>query len=154
MKIKSYQVIELEYTLSIDGAVVERTPEGKTQHILTHFAPDLPRGLEAALVGKSPGTYQTVVPAEQAYGPHDPGLRITVKVADLPEEPRVGGGFAAENDLLYRVVEIGGGEAVLDANHQWAGKTLEYSFTIHYVRPAERGEIEHGHVHGKGGVEH
>ena len=154
MKIKTYQVIELEYTLKIDSTIVERTVEGKTKHILTHFASDLPKGLEAALLGKPVGEYTAQIPPEQAYGAFNPELRVTAKAADLPEEPRIGGGFAAENDLLYRVVGINGDQVVLDANHEWAGKTLEYRFTIHSIRPAEKGEIEHGHVHGAGGVQH
>jgi FKBP-type peptidyl-prolyl cis-trans isomerase SlyD len=56
--------------------------------------------------------------------------------------------------LLYRVVEIEDYTVILDANHKWAGKTLEYIFTIHGVRPADRGEVAHGHVHGEGGVVH
>jgi FKBP-type peptidyl-prolyl cis-trans isomerase SlyD len=154
MKIKTYQVIELEYTLRIEGAIVERTPEGTTKHILTHFASDLPKGLEAALMGKAVGEYRVHIAPEQAYGLYNPKLRITAKTTDLPEEPRIGGGFAAEDDLLYRVIEIVGDQVVLDANHEWAGKELEYHFKIHTLRPAEKGEIEHGHVHGLGGVQH
>ncbi len=154
MKIKSYQVIQFEFELRIDGVVVEQTPVGKPKTILTHNAPDLPKGLEAALIGKQPGQYSATVLPGEAYGEYDPELRVEVGVADLPEPPRIGGGFAGENDLLYRVVELKGDTAVLDANLEWAGKTLDYRFKILNIRLAESGEIEHGHVHGEGGIEH
>ena len=152
MKIKSYQVIQLEYTLSIEGQVVDQTT--KPICILTHFAPDLPKGLEAALLGKAVGEYQVNVSPEQAYGVYQPELRVSASAAQLPEPPRIGGGYAGENGLLYRVIDFEGDQVTLDANHQWAGQTLEYHITIHSVRPAERSEIEHGHVHGAGGITH
>ena len=54
----------------------------------------------------------------------------------------------------YRVTAVNGDLVTLDANPKWAGKTLEYSITIHAVREAEPEELEHGHVHGEGGVRH
>lgn len=154
MKIKTYQVIQFEYGLWVEGKLLERTPEGKPKTILTHFAPDLPKGLEAALIGKTPGSYELEVAPKDAYGEYNFDLREEVAYEDLPDEPRLGGGFAGENDLLYRVVSLNAWSVSLDANHELAGKTLLYRFTIHHVRPAEPGEIEHGHVHGEGGVIH
>lgn len=158
MKIRQHRVIRFEYVLKVDGAIVGRTPEGQAQAILTGFAPDLPKGLEDLLIGKAPGEYKALVPPEQAYGLYDPEKRVQVKADELPEAPRVGGGFTADGadgqPLLYRVVEISGDEVVLDANPQWAGKELEYTFSIHQVRPADAEEVAHGHVHGEGGVTH
>ncbi|WP_299430016.1 FKBP-type peptidyl-prolyl cis-trans isomerase [uncultured Meiothermus sp.] len=158
MKIRQYWVIRFEYLLQIDGEVVDRSQEGQPLTILTQFAPDLPAGLEAALVGKKPGNYRVQIPPEQAYGPYDPARRVEAERDNLPEEPRLGGAFTAEGEdgrsWLYRVVKMEGGRVVLDANHRWAGKTLEYIFTIHSVRPADAEEVAHGHVHGEGGVVH
>lgn len=158
MRIKQYWVIKFEYVLRIDKAIVDRSPEGFPLTILTHFAPDLPAGLGAALLGKGPGDYSVDVPPEAAYGPYDPAKRTVVQRQALPEEPQLGRAFSAQGQegqpLLYRVVEIEGYTVTLDANHNWAGKTLEYSFTIHTVRPADKDEVAHGHVHGEGGVVH
>ncbi|MCS7069396.1 MAG: peptidylprolyl isomerase [Meiothermus sp.] len=153
-----HSVIRFEYVLRIQGETVERSPEGHPLTILSGFAPGLPLGLEAALVGKEPGTYQLELPPEQAYGPYDPAKRVVVQRAQLPDEPRLGQVYTAENadgqTLLYRVVALEGDAVTLDANHRWAGKTLEYHLTIHAVRPADAEEIAHGHVHGEGGVVH
>lgn len=158
MKIRQPQVIRFEYVLKVDGEVVRQTLPGQPISILTGFAPDLPKGLEDLLLGKASGEYRAVVSPEQAYGPYDPQKRVKVKAADLPEAPRVGGGFTADGPdgqpLLYGVVQIEGDEVTLDANPQWAGKELEYTFTIHKARPAEPEEVAHGHVHGEGGVSH
>lgn len=158
MKIRQYWVIKFEYTLHIDGALVERSPEGHPITILTHHAPHLPAGLEALLMGKKPGDYLVNLPPESAYGPYDLAKRVVVQRRELPEEPRLGGAFTAQGSdgepLLYRVVEIAGDSVTLDANPKWAGKTLEYRLTIHTVRPADKDEIAHGHVHGEGGVIH
>lgn len=158
MKIRKYWVIKFEYTLHIDGALVDRSPEGHPITILTHHAPHLPAGLEALLMGKKPGDYLVSLPPESAYGPYDPAKRVVAQRQDLPEEPRMEGVYTAEDSdgqtLLYRVVEIYDSRIVLDANHKWAGKTLEYRFTVHKVRPADKEEIAHGHVHGEGGVVH
>jgi len=158
VNLRQHLVIRLEYILRIDGHIVARTPEGRPQTILSGFAPDLPKGLEAALVGKKPGEYRLRLPPERAYGPYDPEKHLRVKASELPEPPRVGGGFAANGPggqpVLYRVVAVEGQEVELDANLEWAGKTLEYTFTIHSVRPADPQEVAHGHVHGEGGVQH
>ncbi len=158
MKFKQHWVIRFEYVLCIEGEVVDRSPEGNLMTVLTHHAPHLPAGLESALIGKEPGDYRVSVPPEGAYGPYDPAKRVVVHRKDLPEEPRLGGAYTAEGQdgqlLLYRVVEIAGDRVILDANPKWAGKTLEYRFTIHTVRPADAQEVAHGHVHGEGGVVH
>lgn len=158
MKFKEYWVVKFEYVLRINEETVDRSPEGCPLTILTHCAPNLPAGLEASLIGKEPGDYIVNVPPEGAYGRYDPAKRVVVQRHDLPEEPRLGGAYTAEGEdgqhLLYRVVEVEDYTVVLDANHKWAGQTLEYSFTIHTRRKADREEIAHGHVHGEGGVVH
>lgn len=156
MKIQQHSVIHLEYALRIEGQAVDRTERPIT--VLTGFARDLPKGLEAALIGKKPGEYTVTLPPERAYGPYDPSLHLQAKVSDLPEAPEVGDAFTAEDSegkpVLYRVVSVNGEDVELDGNPQWAGRVLEYDFTIHKVRPAEPDEVAHGHVHGEGGVHH
>jgi FKBP-type peptidyl-prolyl cis-trans isomerase SlyD len=42
----------------------------------------------------------------------------------------------------------------VDLNHPMAGKSLDFDVEILEVREASAEEIEHGHVHGAGGVQH
>jgi len=153
MWVDTNSVVKLEYELWVEGQRLEGT-DGHPRTILMGHAPELPRGLEAALLGKAPGNYRVVVPPE----PYNPALCTEVLASALPDPPRLGGGYSGEGPagepLLYRVVAIQGERVMLDANLPLAGKALEYRFTIHSVRPAEPGELEHGHVHGEGGVHH
>ena len=41
-----------------------------------------------------------------------------------------------------------------DFNHAMAGKTLKFSVEVVEVRAATDEEVDHGHAHGPGGVEH
>jgi len=153
MWVDNNSVVKLGYELWVEGHKFEGT-DGHPRTILMGHAPELPRGLEAALLGKAPGSYQEMVLPE----PYDPALCIQVMASELPDPPRLGRSYSGEGPqgelLLYRVVAIEGERVMLDANPPLAGKTLEYRFTILSVRPAEPGELEHGHVHGEGGVHH
>jgi FKBP-type peptidyl-prolyl cis-trans isomerase SlyD len=42
-------------------------------------------------------------------------------------------------------------EAVLDGNHELAGKTLHFDVKVVSVRAAELSELAHGHPHQSGG---
>ena len=42
----------------------------------------------------------------------------------------------------------------VDFNHKLAGETLQFSVEVVDVRAATAEEIDHGHAHGPGGVEH
>ncbi len=158
MKIAADSVVKFEYELWVGGAKVEGTEPHHPITILMGHAPDLPKGLEATLLGLEAGSHKVVLPPEQGYGFYDPALRTEAQAADLPEAPRLGGGFSGNGPngeaLLFRVISIEGERVILDANPPHAGKELEYRLTIHAVRPAEPGELEHGHVHGEGGVHH
>ncbi|AWR86738.1 FKBP-type peptidylprolyl cis-trans isomerase SlyD [Meiothermus taiwanensis WR-220] len=153
MQIGSTSVVKLEYQLWVDGRKLEGT-DGQPKTILMGHAPELPPGLEANLLGKKPGSYQIFLPPE----PYNPDLCTVVPAADLPEPPRLGAGYTGESPdgrlMLYRVVHIDGERVTLDANPPLAGKTLEYHLIIHSVRHATPEELEHGHVHGEGGVQH
>ncbi len=58
------------------------------------------------------------------------------------------------NPISWRIIAVAGDAITVDANHEHAGKVLEYEIKIHSVREADVKELEHGHVHGEGGVVH
>lgn len=147
-----HQVIRFSYSLWVNNQAVAQQDN---LTILSGFASQLPPGLEGLLLNKTPGAYSLEQPSPH---PYDPALRVEVPLAELPDSPKLGSGFSAEdaNGALhwYRVVELTQSSAILDGNPPWAGQTLQYRFTIHSVRPAHPDEVAHGHVHGEGGVEH
>lgn len=56
--------------------------------------------------------------------------------------------------VAVRVVAVEGDQVTVDTNPEYAGKTLVYRGGIHAVREATPEEVDHGHAHGAGGVEH
>ena len=100
--------------------------------------------LERALDGKGPGESVLVqLEPDQAFGDYDSEL---LRVEPLE---RYGKGLSIgmqveEDDKLYRVTDVGGGKAVLDANHPLAGMALRFSLVILTVRQASEEEVRRG----------
>ncbi len=147
-------VVQLEYEAKLEGAVVAHTHKPKL--LLIGHERDLPPGLEAALHGKTaPLEFNT----SYTYAARDESKVMTVQMADLPiQNPEIGSKFSATGSdgqmLEARVTGIRGNDITVDMNYPRAGKILEYSIKILSTRAAEASELEHGHAHGAGGVEH
>ena len=161
MKVGANTVVKFEFTLCVDGKMVERTLETETQTILIGHAHSLPVGLEKLLHERTAGeNFTASLEPKNAYGEYDPSKRINVAPSDFPINTtlELGGLFytqdATGQALTARVVALEGDWVTVDFNHERAGKMLEYTIKIHSVREAEAGELEHGHVHGEGGVTH
>lgn len=152
-------VVTFEYILSLDGRVLERTAVGKVKTVLMGYARDLPPGLESSLHGRRAGECYTFELAN-GYGVFDPQKVQAVPRSAFPATARLepGEGFYSQDEagkpLLLRVLGVEDEQVILDANHEHAGKTLVYEVRIHSLRAAEAEELEHGHVHGEGGVIH
>ncbi len=153
-------VVRLEYALEVDGEIIDETLAGEPLVVLWGHAHELPPGLEEALEGYPRGKFQVSVPAERGVGIHRPEKVSQARLADFPAGSTVAVGkeFLTRDDegrpLGARVTVVEGEEVTVDANPRLAGKTLAYSGLIHDIREATAEEIEHGHVHGEGGVEH
>ena len=161
MKISQNTVVKLEWTLAVDDHIIERTPEGETQTILIGHAHGLPPKLESLLHGLEAGADVTRnVSAHDAYGEYDPNQVHTVPRSSFPagKPLEVGSAFYTQDaqvqPLTARVTALDVDIATVDFNHPHAGKPLHYTIHIHKVRAAEAEELEHGHVHGEGGVTH
>jgi FKBP-type peptidyl-prolyl cis-trans isomerase SlyD len=161
MKVVAQTVVKFAWTLSVDGKRVDGSPEGETQTILIGHAPGLPLQLEASLIGLEAGEHRTVrIRPEEAYGRHDLGKHQTVPISNFPvgAKLQIGANFFTQdtsgNPLTARVIGLAGESVTVDFNHEFAGKILEYKIDVRSVRVAKAGEIEHGHVHGDGGIKH
>ncbi|HEY7157219.1 MAG TPA: FKBP-type peptidyl-prolyl cis-trans isomerase [Gemmataceae bacterium] len=126
-----------------DGSFVSSGGKAPTELTVGTDHPRLP-GLGLELVGLAVGESRTfIVPAERAYGPFNP--RLIRRVARWR--------FAGNKDLavgqwvrvwdrqhrrrLVRIVEIGEITVVVDANHRWAGQSLELEVTVITIRGPE-----------------
>jgi FKBP-type peptidyl-prolyl cis-trans isomerase SlyD len=159
MKVHEKSVVKFEYVLKVDEKILERTTEGRTKTILMGHEKGLPPRLESSLLGREVGEPFTVN-VENGYGVIDlTKIQIAPKSA-FPKTMKleVSEGLYSQDDdgnpVSLRITAIDGNAVTVDANHEYAGKTLVYEIKVHSVRDAEQGELEHGHVHGEGGVRH
>jgi FKBP-type peptidyl-prolyl cis-trans isomerase SlyD len=119
---------EVDYLHGHDGLLpaLERVLEGRGagESVLVQLEPDDAFGeYDAALI--------RVEPLER-YGD---GLQLGMEVEDS---------FDGDEPRVYRVTDIAGGTAVLDANHPLAGMALRFSVVILTVRSASVDELKAG----------
>jgi peptidylprolyl isomerase len=142
------------------GATVQVRYTGKLDDgaIFDSSAPDAPftfrlgaghtiSGFEQAVVGMQVGEEKTVlIPAEQAYGKHQPAMVITMPLQNIPQhiQPEVGQqlqiqreGEAAIGVTVVGVTDI---HVLLDANHPLAGKDLTFDIVLVAVIGESRNE--------------
>lgn len=146
-------VVTLDYTLLVDGEIMESTDAGEPIEFIQGIGQIIP-GLESALYGMKVDEKKTVViEPEEAYGEYDPESLEVAKKEEFSEEiPLDIGTFLdlrddEDNVLSAQIIEEDEETVTLDFNHPLAGKTLTFEITISALRPASDEEIEHGHVH-------
>ena len=117
-------------------------------------------GLEKELEGKSAGDSLTAViePAD-AYGEYQEQAVQKVPRANFQgvDDIQPGMQFQSEAEgqvMLVTVTEVNDDTVTVDANHPLAGKKLSFDVEVVEVRAATEDELNHGHVHGTGGVQH
>ncbi len=159
MKIEKNHVVHLHYSLTeLGGEAIESTRDREPLALLIGHQAVIP-GIEAALLGRSEGDhFDLTVAPEDAYGERRPGL-----VQRLPRKHfknqtlRSGMQVVVSTQAGPRPVtveKVGLSVVDVDLNHPLAGKSLHFDIEVVEVREASAEEIEHGHVHGAGGVEH
>ncbi len=153
-KVEDDVVVGLDYTLTVDGQVINSTKdEDPLQYIQGHK--NIIPGLEQSLYGMQVGQSKEVtVDAKNAYGEQNPEALIEVPRSEFPPEiPMEQGVQLQVRDMSgqvqdARIEKVGSDSVTLDFNHPLAGKDLHFDVTIASLRPATEEELEHGHVHG------
>lgn len=156
MRVTKETVVGIEYTLKDDqGKVLDSSSAHGPMEYL-HGASNIIPGLESGLEGLVAGDAKVVVVAPlNAYGEYSEKLIQRVPLDRFGENKvEVGMRFHAETNLGMRVLvirHVDEQEAVLDGNHELAGKTLTFEVKVVSVRAAELTELAHGHPHQDGG---
>ncbi len=159
MKIEKNRVVRFHYTVSEPGQdPVETSRDRDPMAILVGHGNIIP-GLEAAMMDKAEGdSFEVTVSPDQAYGERrDNYVQRLPKKHLRNSRVRPGDQIVLETSMGPRAVtvaKVGATVVDVDLNHPMAGKTLQFQVEIVGVREAEQVEVEHGHVHGNGGVEH
>jgi FKBP-type peptidyl-prolyl cis-trans isomerase SlyD len=158
MKIERDRVVRMHYTLRDASGTTIESSHGQDPLAYLHGAGQIIPGLEKALDGHTAGTRkQVVVEPEDAYGESDPAATLRVPLTEFPPGMDLAPGVEVQGDtpdgpLTFTVVSIDDKEALLDANHPLAGKTLTFDVEVLEVREATPDELAHRHVHGPGGA--
>ena len=145
MKVENSKMVSVHYTLTVDGAVADKSAEGKPLQFICGTGMLLPK-FEGAIMGKEPGEKVSfTLEPKDGYGELDPQA-----IVELPKTIFMVDGKVAEEILFvgniipmasqvgYRmngVVKAVGEESVtMDFNHPMAGKTLNFDVEVVEVR--------------------
>ena len=135
--------VGLEYTLTVDGAVVDST-EGRSPLHYIHGRGQIVPGLERQLAGLHVGDSKEVtVKPEDGYGSVDPAAVVEIQKSQLPADVTPAEGMVLRgvnpDGKTFRasIKEIKGQTVVLDLNHPLAGKTLVFKVKVTEIGPAQ-----------------
>jgi FKBP-type peptidyl-prolyl cis-trans isomerase SlyD len=149
--------IHKDAAVSLQVQIVEGGNASPAQEVTyLHGGGNLFPKMEAALAGLEAGAKAsiTLTPAD-GFGERDPALVRVEPRGKLPPGAAVGmavHGEAGEGGQrpVFRITALTETEATLDANHPFAGRTVEVRMAVVDVREATEEEIAHGHVHAPG----
>jgi FKBP-type peptidyl-prolyl cis-trans isomerase 2 len=140
--IKENMAVQLEYTLTTDGQVVDTT-DGRGPFQYVHGRGQIVPGLERQLTGLKPGDSRDItVTAEEGYGPVDPQAVVEVPKTQLPQQvtPEVGAVLRGVDpdgrQFRATIQQVKDQSVMLDLNHPLAGKTLLFKVKVLSVAPA------------------
>ncbi len=153
MKVSENAVVTIDYTLTNDSGEKLDTSKGHDPLSYIHTSGNKIPGLEKELEGRSEGDHFTaVISPDEAYGSHDDSLVFTVPLEKLPKDQDLQNGMQFQTETpqgprILTLTSFDDSQAVLDANHPLAGKTLHFDVTVRGIREATGDEIRHGHIH-------
>jgi len=134
--------VALEYTLTVDGQVVDTTEGREAFHYIQGQKQVIP-GLEKQLSGHHIGDSMDItITPDEGYGEIDPSAVVDLPKSQLPQDitPEVGmvlRGVSKEGiGFQARIKEIKDENVVLDLNHPLAGKTLNFKIKVTGISPA------------------
>ena len=155
MQIAHQTVVQMHYTLKDDtGNTIDSSVGKEPLEYIQGLGMIVP-GLEKAMVGKSVGDkFEVVVLPAEGYGEYNKGLVSEIpKTAFQGDDVQVGMTFYAQtpNGILpIRILEVKEDKVTVDANHELAGKNLNFAIEVVSVRQATEKELEslqHHHCH-------
>ncbi len=140
MTIKDGSKVSFDYTLTIDGRVVDSS-EGREPLTYTHGEGQIIPGLSSQLEGLKEGDEKTVVVApEDAYGVVDPKAFQEVPKDRMPQDIDLQVGTQLQSSspdgrtFVVTVSEVKADSVVIDLNHPLAGKTLQFQVKVRSVQ--------------------
>ena len=141
----------LAFTLYIEGEEIDSVDKNDPLEYL-HGWENIVPGLEKALEGKQVGDqFDITIKPEDAYGLYDDEAIVEVDLEEFDEDsedPAVGlevEMMDEEGDLITgTIIELRGDVALVDLNHELAGKTVRYVGEVVNVREPSEEELNWG----------
>ena len=149
-------VVSMEYTLKIDGEVIDTSEGQDPLEFLTGYGNIIP-GLENEMIGMKVGDSKDVVVAPaDGYGEYDDEALLDVPRNQFPKDMPVEEGLELtvrddSGEGRYARIESVEGETVrLNFNHPLAGDELHFNVKVVSLREPTDEELDQGHVHAGG----
>ena len=171
MQVSDKKVVTITYELYIqseddDYEIVEVAGEDQPMVYLAGHS-GLPQDFEVKMAGLKVGDdFDFELGPQEGFGDFSeediadfPLEMFKIEEGEIPQDLlEIGNFIPFTNDdgskITGRVYEIDGETVRIDFNHPLAGKTLKFEGKVLAIREATQEELDHGHVHGEGGVEH
>ena len=147
MKIADKTVVQMHYTLTSDEGAVIDSSEGREPLQYIQGARMIVVGLEKAMVGHEVGDkFDVKVIPSEGYGEYDERMtqEVPLDVFQGVDQVVPGMQFYAQTPMgpmPIRVKSVAGDKAVIDANHELAGKNLNFAIEVVSVREATEEEL-------------
>lgn len=159
MKIAKNSVVELIYTLTVDGQVADSTTEERPLDFIFGIGSLLPKFEEYILDKEPEDTFAFVLSPEEGYGVHDPNAIIELPKNIFEVDGKIQEGLLTVGNVLPmmnnqggvmpgKIVEVKDDTVIMDFNHAMAGKELHFEGKILTVREATEEELRDG-LHGE-----
>ena len=153
-------VVSMEYTLKIDGEVIDSSEGQDPLEFLTGHG-NIISGLEREMIGMKVGDSKDVVVAPaDGYGEYDEDAYLDVPKDQFPNDMPVEEGLELtvrddSGEARYARIESIADETVsLNFNHPLAGDELHFNVKVVNLREPTDEELDHGHVHAGDGHHH
>ncbi|MCW8882858.1 MAG: peptidylprolyl isomerase [Sedimenticola sp.] len=131
------QTVKVHYTGTLEDGTQFDSSAGREPLEFTLGQGQVIPGFEQALEQMTVGETKTInIPADQAYGPHQPELVQKVEREQIPAEIELALGVQLQaqgpDGQVFRlvVVELDETSATLDGNHPLAGKALTFELEL------------------------
>jgi len=151
--VKEDTIVSLDYTLKVDGEVVD-TSEGNEPIQFIQGRGQIIPGLESELNGMAVGdSKEVVVPPSRGYGDVDEKAFANIPRKEFPSNIPLEKDIKLQlrddegNILDAYIVNVKEKSVRLNFNHPLAGKDLHFDVTVVDLREATEEELDHGHVH-------
>jgi FKBP-type peptidyl-prolyl cis-trans isomerase SlyD len=146
-------VVSMEYTLTVDGEVLDSSKDAGPLQFLAGYNNIVP-GLEREMLGMKIGESKNVVVSpKDGYGEFNEEAFIEVPRSEFP------GDVELEEGLEFNVTDEEGNSQIafvdsfddqnvqLDFNHPLAGAELQFNVKVIALREPTKDELDHGHAH-------